>query len=343
MDPKAVRLANQQLWAAHPELAGRQLTDDPADAALRAEWSRYYKDDAANDANNSFSSKPVGSPQQPCPLNSKCAALADARDKAFLANHTYGEDDTLPAGYRFLDPNTPEGRNALTELGVAPTDLDPPGSSFHAEIFAKEGTEPTQYVVAYRGTRPTDPKDWESNAQQAVGKRSDHYDRAIVLAKTVDDASNGNVSFVGYSLGGGMASAAAVATGGKPATTFNAAGLSAQTVGGYPDEPAPVDAYYVPGEVLSTVQDNRGAVLSVLTMAATAVDLYAGAWVGAFAAGREAAGKPLLPQAYGTRHALPEAPPPGKGFVGRHNPIDKHGLDWVISGIDKQRAELGCP
>ena len=42
MDPAAVRLANEALWNAHPELGRRQLTNDPADAALRAEWMRNY-------------------------------------------------------------------------------------------------------------------------------------------------------------------------------------------------------------------------------------------------------------------------------------------------------------
>lgn len=40
----AVRQANQQLWAAHPELAGRALTRDAADAELRREWMRYYRE-----------------------------------------------------------------------------------------------------------------------------------------------------------------------------------------------------------------------------------------------------------------------------------------------------------
>jgi hypothetical protein len=44
MDRHAVQLANERLWAAHPELGRRQLTDDPADKSLRAEWSRYYAD-----------------------------------------------------------------------------------------------------------------------------------------------------------------------------------------------------------------------------------------------------------------------------------------------------------
>ncbi len=40
----AVNQANRRLWAAHPELAGRALTRDPADAELRREWMRYYRE-----------------------------------------------------------------------------------------------------------------------------------------------------------------------------------------------------------------------------------------------------------------------------------------------------------
>jgi len=42
MDPAAVAQANQQLWANHPELAGRQLTNGPEDAAYRQEWMKLY-------------------------------------------------------------------------------------------------------------------------------------------------------------------------------------------------------------------------------------------------------------------------------------------------------------
>jgi hypothetical protein len=47
LDPAAIRIANQRLWAAHPELGGRALGTDAADAPLRAEWQRYYTE-AAN-------------------------------------------------------------------------------------------------------------------------------------------------------------------------------------------------------------------------------------------------------------------------------------------------------
>jgi hypothetical protein len=44
LDPDAVKIANERLWNAHPELARRLLTDDPKDAALSLEWRRYYHD-----------------------------------------------------------------------------------------------------------------------------------------------------------------------------------------------------------------------------------------------------------------------------------------------------------
>lgn len=42
LDSAAVAAANSAVWAAHPELARRQLTSAPADAALRQEWSQAY-------------------------------------------------------------------------------------------------------------------------------------------------------------------------------------------------------------------------------------------------------------------------------------------------------------
>lgn len=40
----AVRIANERLWAAHPELGRRQLTLGADDAALRQEWTNYYRE-----------------------------------------------------------------------------------------------------------------------------------------------------------------------------------------------------------------------------------------------------------------------------------------------------------
>ena len=282
-------------------------------------------------------------PVAPCgrgPAAPDCAALADASDKAMLSDFVYGKNTALPPGYRYLDPKTTGGQAELAQLGVAPNDLQPKDSDFAAGVFVKAGAGDPAYVVAFRGTQSL--QDWGNNLQQGVGLPSDEYQRAKALATTLDQTTGGQVSFTGHSLGGGLASAAAVITD-QPAVTFNAAGLNANTVGGYPAAPPPVDAYFVPGEMLSALQDNRVAVLSGLAGGASLLSPALGGALSGFLLAAEASASPLLPPAFGSRHALPVSPPDGKTLVQRNNPIDKHGMDWVQNGIKAKQKELGCP
>ncbi|WP_299524183.1 hypothetical protein [Winogradskyella sp.] len=67
-------------------------------------------------------------------------------------------------------------------------------------------------------------KDWETNFSAIVNGESIQYEIAVdqgVQATVLYE----NIEFTGHSLGGGLASASALATDGK-ATTFNAAGLT---------------------------------------------------------------------------------------------------------------------
>ncbi len=118
---------------------------------------------------------------------------------------------------------------------------------------------------------------------------------------------------------------------------------------GYPNPPAPVDAYNVPGEVLSGLQDHRAGVLAGLTGVATAIHPSLGGLVGGWIAAREMGDSPLLPQAYGNRHKLPLVAPPGKQIYDGWNPVtgvkqsvDRHGMDWVSAGIHQQQLDAGC-
>ncbi|WP_326523466.1 PAAR domain-containing protein [Sphingomonas sp.] len=269
-----------------------------------------------------------------------CAELAQAHDNALLAQHTYGEDPTLPPGYRHVDPNTPEGRAELDRLGLTPEMLTPPASeesNFHARVYRRE--HPPGYTIAYRGTQMTEMADWQSNAQQGVGMRSDHYDRALAVGGLAA-ASGEDVSFTGHSLGGGMASAAAVSTG-RPATTYNSAGLSQATVGGYDENSAPVEAYYTPRDPLSGVQDNRDGVIAGVIGVAGAINPFLGAGAGGYILGREMGDSPILPQAYGNRRELPET----EGFWDRHNPlniVEPHSMKSVLKAIEQQQRDAGC-
>jgi uncharacterized Zn-binding protein involved in type VI secretion len=269
------------------------------------------------------------------PMTPECAELAEAHDMGVLSAATYDPAAPVPEGYsRVTDPGE------LSNLGLSPEMLNPPaaeGSNFSASVFRRD--DPPGYVIGYRGTQMTEMADWESNARQGVGLPSDHYDRAMDIARRASE-SGADVSYTGHSLGGGMASAAAVTTGSR-ATTFNSAGLSAATVGGYPDSPAPVTSYNTPRDPLSAVQDNRGGVMAGITGLAGLINPYLGAGVGGYLAGREMGDSPILPQAYGTRHELPET----EGFLDRINPlniVEPHSMDSVMEGIEAAQANAGC-
>ena len=103
----------------------------------------------------------------------------------------------------------------------------------------------------YRGTEATSWRNWWANIGQSFGLPSSQYEQAIDLARSIYDATGGNVVFVGHSLGGGLASAAAYATGAK-AITFNAAGLSSRY---RTASSVNIRSHYIRGDMLSIFQD----------------------------------------------------------------------------------------
>ena len=93
--------------------------------------------------------------------------------------------------------------------------------------------------------------DWYNNVLQAFGIPSPQYEMAKSMARRIYDQTNGNVRFVGHSLGGGLASAAGMVTGART-ITLNAAGLNRWTAsGGNPK----VSALFIRGDILSFGQD----------------------------------------------------------------------------------------
>ena len=116
-----------------------------------------------------------------------------------------------------------------------------------------------QYVLAFRGTEGLSGGDWTANAAQSIGISTPQYNQAMALATDVRQATNGNFTLTGHSLGGGLASAASVVTGAS-AITFNAAGLTSATVNrtygaNLSNAPNLITAYYIHGEILSAAQD----------------------------------------------------------------------------------------
>jgi hypothetical protein len=185
-----------------------------------------------------------------CPkLRAEAAKHRQFATDADAAQSVYADAPTPPRGYRAATDSE------LAEMRLTREYIDEPldpqtgrPTEFRAAVFIEERTGDP--LVAFRGTQSID--DWRANFSQGLGMDSFHYSRAQSVADRVASSPRGaNVRFTGHSLGGGLAAAAARKTG-RPATTFNAAGLHADTVRNPVD--APIDAVHVRGELLTTAQ-----------------------------------------------------------------------------------------
>lgn len=194
------------------------------------------------------------------------------RQDADVANAAYGRPPprTIAAPANQIIPPKPippmslvDDPRELAKAGLKPEDLKIEGTNFGAVVY-KSG-EPPAYTVSFRGTEEWLGSDMAANKDQALGKSDTaYYSRAQEIARKmeVNNLQNGSPSpptkFVGHSLGGGLASAAAVAVDGN-ATTFNAAGLHANTIaaGGRPN--GKVVALHVKGEALTALQESTPA------------------------------------------------------------------------------------
>lgn len=96
-----------------------------------------------------------------------------------------------------------------------------------------------------------------TSGRQALFGGGQQYNDAIRLAQGVSQNFGGNALLTGHSLGGGEASAGAVVTG-LHAITFNAAGLNSSTIAPYgaslANGPSLIKAYYIRGDILTTMQ-----------------------------------------------------------------------------------------
>jgi hypothetical protein len=235
------------------------------------------------------------------------------RDLALMAADVFRDVANPPAGFRVATDAD------LGKLGLHPSDLTSTQSPFRARVYVRGTGADAQFVVAFRGS--TSNADWKTNFKQSLGLSSDHYRKALAVGAKLALAGNVNITLTGHSLGGGLASAAAIA-GGRTASTFNAAGLSDATInrarGVHTASGAQtkdsVTAYYVRGEILSAIQDGG--------------DRFLGGILG----GLIGAGAADAPEAYGTRIGLNAVRPEGLRWY-QDNPGARHGMDWVLSSL----------
>lgn len=287
-----------------------QVAATAVDAAVVADW-------AAPTARAPVSVASVAKVQASAAITAgpggQAEELARAKVHLALADDVYNDTPNPPAGWRVA------GEDDLARLGLDATDLEEPGSSFRARVYANADGG---YVVAFRGSATAE--DWRNNFQQGLGLDSGHYDKALVIGERLRTAGE-DVTLTGHSLGGGLASAAAVASG-LEADTFNAAGLSDDTLQAARANGAAaphVDAYYLDGDPLSRVQDGG--------------DRWIGAGLGGLFGGLGGGILGALladaPAAYGDRRQLRPVGPEGQS--GDDASLgDLHGRAWLISSLD---------
>jgi hypothetical protein len=104
----------------------------------------------------------------------------------------------------------------------------------------------TDSVLVFAGT--TSGSNWVANLKQAFGFKSAQYEWGKRLATKLS-GQHSNLRFAGYSLGGGIASAAAIVTG-RSANVFNAAGVHNNTLGNFARTNGTVNYYYSNFDVL---------------------------------------------------------------------------------------------
>ncbi len=239
----------------------------------------------------------------------------DRNTLALMASDVYNAKAVPPPGFREATASD------LSALNLRPTDLASSNSTFAARVYVSGTGADAKYVVAFRGTQGK--SDWISNAQQAFGRSSDHYTQALNIGDKIAASGNQNVTLTGHSLGGGLASAAAIASG-QDAVTFNAAGLSDATIRSANQirtnagvaNAGKVDAYFIRGEVLSGLQDGGDRV------------------VGALLGGIIGAAVVDAPEAYGNRIGLDGNRPSDVRWY-QDNPVSRHGMNWVINSLPR--------
>lgn len=143
-----------------------------------------------------------------------------------------------------LDEVTAKLPKKLQDAGWRAVKVTSNESGLHAVQFKNDKSG--EHVLAFAGTALTltQLSDLTTDINQAMGLKAQQYEEAIQMAKTLkddlgDDAES-KLRFTGHSLGGGLASAAALVTGIK-AETFNAAGVHKNTVARHGVEPEMID------------------------------------------------------------------------------------------------------
>jgi hypothetical protein len=185
-----------------------------------------------------------GSSNQGAPVNRELVKAAAA-----ASDCAYGESSCkMPSGWSSASQDWLNTHSDIS--GLLSTK-----SGMSASVFTNDDTGAV--IIAFKGTDSwTDTK---TDIRQAVCLDARQYADAVALAGAVKASGLGDVTFTGHSLGGGLASIAALASG-IHAITFNAAGISDHTLTANhlsataANASQLIDRYYLRGDPLTFIQ-----------------------------------------------------------------------------------------
>ena len=176
------------------------------------------------------------------------------KQAAAMADDVYNKESkskNLKGGWR---------RSEAQVRGVDKDKLTDDNTGFKSALYERVNKKGkvTEYSYVTAGTDMTSIDDWKNNIFQIPGL-SEQYKQSTENAQNINNAlANQELTFIGHSLGGGLAAANAMKTG-RNAITFNAASVTlftrAFTFSIYSPK---IDAYVVKGEVLDRIQSSLG-------------------------------------------------------------------------------------
>ena len=152
----------------------------------------------------------------------------DAVPAARAAQHLNQIDDS-PGKPACLTPLSEDAATLNRQLGIPPgpnaiipENLRNDKTGYRAAFYRDDATGRT--IMVQRDTQPTSLADWKTNIDNGMGRDTDQYRSARLLA---DKLQRNNVAFDigGYSKGGGLAQEAGLVSRGSQVYVFNSAGL----------------------------------------------------------------------------------------------------------------------
>ena len=246
----------------------------------------YYSPDstASNGGGPSDSGSPDGDEGKeifPCddPIHGCAREEPTPCEMAFLARDVANIDNGNQAsGTEPIASVLSGGWELNTTLDLSDIILTDNDSGFNSAVYQILVNGQYQYMYITQGSEPKDFQDWANNFDQLFGD-SDQYEISVSNAEVLNGlVGSRELYFIGHSLGGGLASANALATG-RPAYTYNAAGLSSPTKGKYDAGFNPyINATVVRGELLDGLQRKIG-LMAESSGGINYIDYESEAWV----------------------------------------------------------------